>query len=56
MSFILRGRSSIWRSWSVTLQHFVTFWEIAEARNVVFSKQNHLQGLTSNVGEAAGAR
>ena len=61
MTFILRGRRSIWWGWRVTLlaprienevsyvtqisadihfvwqaQHFVTFWEIAGARNVVF--------------------
>ena len=40
MTFILRGRRSIWWGWRVTFrdraQHFVTFWEIAGTRNVVF--------------------
>ena len=37
-------------------QHFVTFWEIAGARSVVFLIQNPLQDGTSKVSEAAGAR
>ena len=98
MTFILRGRRSIWWCWRVTLlaprigndvsyvtqisddihfawqaqylvrlagdfswqaQHFVTFWEIAGARNVdmlYFTIQNRLQDGTSKVPEAAGAR
>ena len=35
----------------------MTFWEIAGARNVVFFNiQNRVQGRTSKVSEAAGAR
>ena len=56
MRFILCGRRSIW--WSVECdfswqaQHFVTFWEIAGARNVVFfntkwSPRSHGEGLRS---------
>ena len=41
-------------SWQA--QHLVQFWEIAGARNVVFSIQNRLQDGTSKVSEAAGAR
>ena len=41
-------------SWQA--QHLVTFWEIAGARNVFFSIQNRVQGRTSKVSEAAGAR
>ena len=43
-------------SWQA--QHFVTFWEIAGARNVVlyFAIQNRLLDGTSKVLEAAGAR
>ena len=41
-------------SWQV--QHFVQFWEIAGARNVVFSYKMRLQDGTSKVVEAAGAR
>ena len=41
-------------SWQA--QHFVTFWEIAGARNVVFSIQNCRQDRKGKVSEAAGAR
>ena len=42
-------------SWQA--QHLVTFWEIAGARNVVFfNTKNRVQGRTSKVSEAAGAR
>ena len=33
---IFRGRPNIWWSWVSLVQHFVKFWEIAGARNLVF--------------------
>ena len=41
-------------SWQV--QHFVTFWEIAGPRNVVFYNRKRLQNGIGKVTEAAGAR
>ena len=42
-------------SWQV--QHFVTFWEIAGARNVVFFNIQNCRGdRTGKLSEAAGAR
>ena len=53
VSYVTQISADIHFVWQA--QHFVTFWEIAGARNVVFYK-NRLQDGKSKVPEAAGAR
>ena len=56
VSYVTQIIDDIHFAWQA--QHFVTFWEIAGARNVVlyFAIQNRLLDGTSKVLEAAGAR
>ena len=60
MRFILRGRRSIWRSYTVTFRGSAALGEILidsrSAKCCIFPYKMLLQGGTGKVSEAAGAR